>query len=167
MTLASAIDQFCRNPIAVSRSEHPGLRWDLLIECKSSLENRRHEAEQIQQISEETLPLLEEVRDHLVDQTRVNRAIAKIDVLRGKMIELGNCYQLIMQLTQRSELERFKADRKISASKVDGIQRQRRQVERDIDNVRHVVEAARAFQKLMDDTIDHVQQFNQRRREAA
>lgn len=167
MTLASAIDQFCRNPIAVSRSEHPGLRWDLLIECKSSLENRRHEAEQIQQISEETLPLLEEVRDHLVDQTRVNRAIAKIDVLRGKMIELGNCYQLIMQLTQRSELERFKADRKISASKVDGIQRQRRQVERDIDNVRHVVDAARAFQKLMDDTIDHVQQFNQRRREAA
>ncbi len=167
MTLSEAIAQFCRHPLGVSQCEHPGLRWDMLIECKASLQNRRREAEQIEQISRDTLPLLEEVRDHLQDQDRVNRAIGKIDILRARMSGLGASYTLIMQLTQKSELDRFHADRKISASKVDGTERQRRQVERDIENVRSVIEAAEEFQRLMDQTIAHVEQFRNRHREAA
>ncbi|HWP39634.1 MAG TPA: hypothetical protein VNL70_01825, partial [Tepidisphaeraceae bacterium] len=121
------------------------------------------EAEQIEQISRHTLPLLEEVRDHLEDQGRVNRAIGRIDVLRARIAELGVCYGLVMQLTQDSELERFKADRKIAAAQVQGIERQRRQVHRDIQNVRSVIEAAVQFQKLMDETMARVEQFASQR----
>jgi hypothetical protein len=44
-----------------------------------------------------------------------------------------------------------------------------RQVERDIDNVRHVIEAAQEFQKLMDFAIARVEEFHHRhaKREAA
>jgi hypothetical protein len=84
------------------------------------------------------------------------------------MSRLGACYGLVMQLTQKSELQRFHADQKISASKIDGTERQRRQVQRDIDNVRNVVEAAAEFQKLMDDAIARLEQFERReQREAA
>jgi hypothetical protein len=143
------------------------LRWGLLPECIGSLHNRREEAKQIEQISLETLPLLEEVRDHLDDQSRVNRAIARIDILRSKIAQLGMCYSLIMQLTQNSELDRFKADQQISASKVDGAERQRRQVQRDVANVRHVIDASQLFQQLMDETLARVEQFRAMRREAA
>jgi hypothetical protein len=175
MRLSDAIVQFCQTPLAcgepgraaASRSAHPGLRWGLLPECIGSLHNRREEAKQIEQISLETLPLLEEVRDHLDDQSRVNRAIARIDILRSKIAQLGMCYSLIMQLTQNSELDRFRADQQISASKVDGAERQRRQVQRDVANVRHVIDASQLFQQLMDETLARVEQFRAMRREAA
>jgi hypothetical protein len=172
MPLAAALAQFCQTSSAVSRLQHPGMRWDRLFECSSSLKNRKREAEQVEQISRETLPLLEEVRDHLQDQTRVNRTIAKIDILRARMAEFSACYTLIMQLMQKSELQRFKADRKISAAKVDGIERQRRQVQRDIENVRNVADSAAEFQVLIEETIARLEQFNhrqhqQREREAA
>jgi hypothetical protein len=159
MRLADAIAQFCISPLPRERTDYPGLRWERLGECQQSLRNRKNEAEQIERISRQTLPLLEEVRDHITDQKRVNAAIAKIDILRAKITELGRCYGLIMQLTQDSELQRFKADRRIAAAKVDGIERQRRQVQRDIDNVRCVIDAAMGFQHLMDASIARVDSF--------
>ena len=119
------------------------------------LQRRADEAARIEDICRQTLPLLEEIRDHVDDQPRVNRAISAVDALRAKMNELGATYDLVTQLTQSTELQRFKADRQISASKaLDGSERQRRQVARDIDNVRAVADAARDFQHLMRDTID-------------
>src|SRR5687768_5087717 len=168
MKLADALTQFCTQSVGREPPVHAGLRWDRLEECASALQNRLSEARQVEQVSLETLPLLEEVRDHLADQRRVNQAIAKIDALRGRIHQLGPCYNLIMQLTQKTELRRFKADRAIAASRIDGIERQRRQVQRDVENVRSVVEAAQEFQNLMSNAIDNVHQFARHaRREAA
>lgn len=160
MPLAQALAQFCRKPVAAAPPPHPGLHWDRLDECTTCLENRRKEAVEIEQISRQTLPMLEEIRDNLDDQPRVNRLIARIDMLRARISQLGNCYTLIVQLTQKSELERFKADRKIAAEKLAGVDRQRRQVLRDIENVRNVIDASVEFQRLMDQTIARVGQFS-------
>jgi hypothetical protein len=168
MTLAQAIEQFCREPLPQTQKDYPPLRWDRLEDCIKSLQSRRQEANQIEQISRQTLPLLEEVRDHIEDQAQVNRIIARIDALRARMNELGSCYDLIIQLTQLTELQRFQQDRKISASKVQGIERQRRQVGRDIQNVRGVMLAAREFQQLMEQVIGELSATQTRqRREAA
>ena len=61
-----------------------------------------------------------------------------------------------MQLSQLTELARFHADRKITASRIDGAERQRRQLMRDIQNVRGVCDAAREFQLLMRQVIVHL-----------
>src|SRR5262249_40992508 len=67
MSLRDALARFCTSPLAGSRANYPGLNWHLIAECKASLENRRREAEGVEQVSLDTLPLLEEVRDHLDD----------------------------------------------------------------------------------------------------
>ena len=153
MTLAAAIQEFCTEPLRETVEDHPGLSWDAIGECVASLKNRIREASQIEAIAAKTLPILEEIRDHMDDQRRVNKAIARVDVLRSRMDQLGRCYDLITQLTQFTELQRFEEDRKIAASRVAGVDRQRRQVERDIDNVRGVMAAAVEFQTLMDEVI--------------
>jgi hypothetical protein len=149
MSFAEAIEKFCSQDIQIAPPLHGGLRFDRLGECAASLRKRLDEAIRIEQIGRETMPLLEEIRDHLDDQARVNRAIARVDLLRAQMNELFGAYHLITQLTQNTELKRFQADRKISAAKVDGMEKQRRQVQRDIDNVQGVIDASIAFQKLM------------------
>ena len=153
--LGDVIRQYCSRRLASTTKDHPGPQWSGLGEAIECLSRRRAEAEQIQQISGETLPLLEEIRDHVDDQARVNRAISRIDALRARMNELGATYDLVTQLTQSTELTRFKADRKLTASKeMEANDRQRHQVARDIDNVLGVMDAAADFRRLMDEVIE-------------
>lgn len=167
MTLGAALEEFCRTPLKTARPPHPGPRWDRLDECRASLACRLAEAREIEDIGRHTLPLLVEARDHLSDQGRVNRVIARIDVLRKRMNEYGACYDLIMQLTQASELKRFRSDRAIAAggSRGNAMDRQRRQVQRDIENVRSVIDAAGEFQTMIEQVIGRLRR--PREREAA
>lgn len=157
MTLSDAIARHCTKPVRLPQAEMHPMRWDRITPSLAYLEARLREARQIEQIARDTLPLLMEVRDHLEDQKRVNRVIAKIDTLRAKMSEFGPCYDLVMQLTQKSELERFREDRAIAASGLSPMERQRRQVHRDIESVTAVAAAAADFQDLMADVIERLQ----------
>jgi hypothetical protein len=127
---------------------------DYVPRCLASIGARREEARQIEVISAETLPLLAEIRDCLEDQSRVNLAIAQIDRLRARMDGFGATYDLVTQLTQKSELQRFQRDRRIAAAKLSGLELQREQIGRDIENVRAVEEAARVFQNMMGEAIE-------------
>jgi hypothetical protein len=154
MRLIDAMNEFCREPFDVAPPKHSEMDRSRLSDCRASLVNRREEASGIERISRETMPLLEIVRDNLDDQVRVNQIIAQIDAKRARMHEFGRCYALIMSLTQKSELNKYQADRRINAAKhVDATERQRRQVQRDIDNVQSVIDAAQDFQRLMDEVI--------------
>jgi hypothetical protein len=156
MSLAEAASQFCAEPLDTGSFDQPQPRWDRIPECIASLHNRKTEARTIESISRKTMPLLEQLRDQLEDQSRVNRLIADIDVLRNQMNELGPTYDLVMQMSQATELQRYRADRKIAAQKLRGVDLQREQVKRDIENVRSVTQAAQDFQDLMDESIDHL-----------
>jgi hypothetical protein len=156
MPLAQVIEQHCPSPLPASPPPPSPADWSVLPACIESLKSRQDEALEIEQISRQTLPLLEEIRDHLSDQPRVNRAIGRIDELRIRMDVLGQTYSLVMQLTQSTELKRFEEDRRIAAARLNGIEKQRGQVIRDIENVKAVIEAAAAFRALMIDVIEHI-----------
>jgi hypothetical protein len=168
MKLAEVMERYCQEDLksenSDSRSEISNLRSQVsdpgtdvatVSAVADCLDRRRDEACRIERICRDTLPLLEEVRDYVDDQARVNRAISSLDALRARMNELGATYDLITQLTQSSELKRFQADRRIGAEKdLGGNERQRRQVARDIENVRAVLDASSDFQQLMRDTVE-------------
>ena len=118
-----------------------------------SLEQRLEEGKQIEAIARETLPLLEEVSTCLDDQPRVNRLIATIDTLRARMLRFNDCYELITALSQQSELDRFRHDRQLTASRLSGLERQKKQLERDIANVRSLLAGSGAFATLIEETI--------------
>jgi hypothetical protein len=153
MPLAEALHEYCGKPLEVDLSDHPGADWGRSGEVIACLVRRRDEAAVVEEISRETLPLLEEIRDFCQDQERANQAISKIDALRARMNDLGATYDLIAQLTQKSQLDRFEADCRIAAARLDDLERQRRQVERDILNVQAMLEASQRFQELMDEVI--------------
>jgi hypothetical protein len=159
--LADAIREFCTQalPERANPDGKPGQQWIRAGRCVASLQARREEARQIELISRDTLPLLEEIRDNIEDQGRVNSAIARIDALRGRIDTFGATYDLVTQLTQKSELERFQRDRRIQAKKLSGVELQREQIARDVENVRAVEGAAREFQALMDEVVRKLTAF--------
>jgi hypothetical protein len=141
-------------------------RWRLLPAALQSLHLRKEESLQIQQISRETLPLLRELRSCLDDQPQANRLIAAIDALHSRMNDLNHCYELVTLMNQQTELARFRSDRLLAASKLAGIERQRRQLDRDIANVQGVIDAAQQFHKLMDDVIARLTRIDATKRKA-
>jgi hypothetical protein len=158
MTLAEVIQQYCQESLPEAHSEKIKPNWSRTADCVESLQNRKNEAGEIESISRQTLPLLEQIRDQIEDQQAVTRLIGRIDLLRNQMNTLGRTYDLLMQMTQGTELQRFRADRNISAARLNGVERQRRQVNRDIDNVRAVMRAAEDFQDLMDEVIERLKE---------
>lgn len=162
MSLQEALQRYCQRPLTRRIPSHPGLQWDRMAEVIQSLQNRRDEAEQIVGIGQQTLPILNQIRESLDDQNRVNQLIAKVDPLRLRVNQLAMTYDLITQLTQQSELERYAADRRIESAKLDGTEKQRRQIERDIINVRHMIRAAQTFVTLMDQCIDQTRTLTER-----
>jgi hypothetical protein len=156
MPLKEAIEKFCDHGTIEFPQDAPEPRWDLLADCRKSILLRREEAVEIEKISRQTLPLLEEIRDYLDDQERVNGIIARIDSLRSRMDLLGRTYDQVTQFTQKTELRRFEADRKLAALRLTGRDRQQHQVERDIVNVRAMIAAAETFQTLMLEIVEHL-----------
>ena len=151
MTLAEAIDRHCTRPLPPRPAAVP--ERDRTAECVASLRARRAEAAAIGDICGQTLPLLERLRGRLDDPAGANRLIGDIDRLRGDMNRHGQTYDLVTELTQQTEVERFRADRRITARRLTGVELQREQVGRDIGNVRGVQRAAADFVALMDEVI--------------
>jgi hypothetical protein len=153
MPLTEVVKRYCS--VSLPETFEPEAKSDFsrLEEAAECLRKRRDEAREIEAVAAETLPLLQQIHDHIEDQALVNRLIAQIDALRGRMNEFGRCYELVVQLTQKTELQRFQADRRMASPKLSGTEKQRRQVARDIDNCRGVLEAAAAFQGLKDEAV--------------
>jgi hypothetical protein len=156
MPLADVIERYCAGRLPEALPSHQGQDLSRLGEAIACLRRRRQEAGEIESVAAQTLPLLQRIHDQIEDQPRVNRLIAQIDTLRARMNSLGACYELVVQLTQKTELQRFQADRRMASSKLNGADKQRRQIARDIENCRGVMEAAAAFQILMDEAVERL-----------
>jgi hypothetical protein len=167
MPLKEAISKYCGQPLLKIVDEAAPLRWDLLDPCIESILRRKDEAIEIEKISRDVLPLLEDILANISDQARVNRTIARIDELRKRMDALGQTYVQITQFTQQSELTRFERDRRLAAQRIDGIDRQKRQVERDIDNVKAMITASQDYARLMDEVAGQLKRQSHQRKEAA
>lgn len=156
MTLAEALSRHCATRLEDRSIDTRPLEWSRLHACLESLVLRKQEAERIGEIAQRTGALLATLSDALDKAARVNQLIAEIDRERALMNTLGATYDLILQMSQAVELKRFQADVKLAASKALGIDRQRRQIARDIANVEGVQASAGAFAELMDEVIDRL-----------
>jgi hypothetical protein len=154
MSLKEALATYCTEELVWRGKERETSKADW-AEVARCLQARHDESERIRAVAEQTYPLLEEIREHAGNDARVNVAIAKIDLLRAKMNDLGATYDLVTQLTQKTELERFESDMRISSEKdLDAHEKQRRQVTRDLANCRAIMLAAEEFSALMSRVID-------------
>ena len=167
MPLADALAEFCAAPIDKTFPAHLGTDWSRLDEAEACLVRRRDDAIEIDRISRETLPLLKQMMSALGDTVELSRLIAGVDALRAEINQLAATYELITQLSQKSELDRFAADRRLEAAGLTGPEKQTRQLRRDLDNVAHIANAAADFQILMNECIDTIHATAERKRVAA
>lgn len=127
---------------------------DLRRRLADRLRQVRRDAGRVALLSREAAGHLRVMLEHQADQARVNRLIARVERLRDEVESLEPAYGLVHFLNQTGALKRFKADRAIDlAGDLGPMERQRRQIERDIVNVEWLAEAAEAVGGLLDDAV--------------
>ncbi len=111
------------------------------------------DAHMIAKSSGETIELLNKMLNAGGDQSKIGRLIEKVNKIRDKVQAAHDAYALIEFVNQTAVLNRFRADRAIDVeSGLEPVERQQRQIERDIQNVRWTRDAADELGRQMVNT---------------
>ncbi len=157
LSLAEALDRYSgagarRVALPPAERDEGALRRGASVAAERARALRRG-VWRVGEISRETARLLAEMRDHHADQARVNQLIGRVQGLAREVESLGAAYELVQRLNQTGTLRRFRHDREIGLdTALSPLDRQRRQIERDIENVTWLADAADAMGRMLDDT---------------
>jgi hypothetical protein len=160
MTLRDAIERFCREPIDERRFAYrTSTRWKntaLLGAAQAELNLRIEELEEVKNLCEEMLGLLKELKELTGDPARFNKRLVRVDELRTKVQYRSRGYRIVNAASQMIEFRRFSADRRIGASDARGIERAKRQLERDIEFVTGVRDGAREVEPILRESLERM-----------
>jgi hypothetical protein len=150
-TLHSALQQHATNPNATAPLQL--LPSSPTSTTKEQLRARfallRKDANTLASLSDDTASLLAQmIKDHH-DQARVNQLIDRTHKNAQRAMSLS-AYWLTQYINQTGQLNRYRADRSIAIDDtLTPMERQKRQIERDITNVRWIADAARHTASLV------------------
>ncbi len=158
MPLTEALARHCARPIPAERfaDRQAPLTRDAsrLPAGRQEIARRLDEVRAIERICDEFLEVLAELEKLTNDPQRFNRRLARVDELRLQVQQYDLAYRIINAASQLAELQRFTADRKLAAEEAGGVERARRQLERDQHFVRGMKQGAADTAKILTDTLE-------------
>jgi hypothetical protein len=121
-----------------------------LKSVESRLRDLRQSAARISALGREAAGVLEAMLARQQDVHHVNRLITKVDGL-GKQAVEESAYWLVQYINQTGQFNRFRADRAIHIDpSLSSLEKQKKEIERDIINVRWLADAADHVAELLD-----------------
>ena len=102
--------------------------------CRGRL-GGREAALGMKETCEKTIPLLKEMLEKQADAAEMNRLFVEVDRLRGKVGQDSATFEMVAFLNTIGEMRKFQADLGVKTSKKDSLERQRRQLMRDVEYV--------------------------------
>ncbi|NLX04454.1 MAG: motility associated factor glycosyltransferase family protein [Phycisphaerae bacterium] len=161
MTLREAIDRHCTRPIDPQRFNYlKDQTWyepQRLAEAAEQLGKRLEEVDEFRKLSEETVGLLKQLEGLLDRPEEFNRRIVKIDQIRSKVSMHHRILRMVCDVSALADLRRFRSDRINQASREQGAERARRQLQRDVEFVEAVVRGCDDLEKVLRDGLSRIE----------
>ena len=155
MTLREAIDQHCS--IGFQPMSPPWKSWQCdaptnLEKVITALHHRRQSATDMKTICDQTVPLLQEMIESQTDDAKMSRLFVDVDRLRSKVGTDPATFEMVCFLNTIGELRKFQADLGVKSAK-DPLDRQKRQLLRDIDYVQNLAIGSERLLEILDDAL--------------
>jgi len=134
MSLDEVAATFATRPLDAARFEYLSRSWfdaARLTAARGALRARRDELANFRALCEATRDRLATLETLVDDTAAFNRALGPIDDLRMRVRRHETIFRMVRDITQAGELQKFAADRRISAEGISGSERARRQLQRD------------------------------------
>lgn len=153
MPLHEALARYCPQPIPPERFDYlRATRWRtpaVLPRVRAELAARIDEVGGVLAICAEMQALLGELTGLLNDPQRFNQRLVRVDELRAAINQAFRAYRIINTASQLTELRRFSADRKLTATRAEGVERARQQLKRDSEFVSGLREAGEHVRDML------------------
>lgn len=156
MTLEQAAAEYCREPIAPGRFSYLQSRWydpAKLRPARQVLASRLDELKDFRSLCTETKDILKELRALLDKPDRFNRRIVRVDELRTLVQEHDLLFQMVRDVSQVGELQKFAADRRLAGDAVTGSARAERQLHRDKRFIESLLEGCDVLERIFEEAL--------------
>lgn len=155
MTLADAIERYRpTSDLRLPESPSPADAPKRLKRLRERARSVRQDVWNVGELSRKTKRSLSEMLEHHADQSRVNRLIEQVQKNGVEVEQLQPAFGLVQHLNQTGTLKRVKEDRRIGLDdSLSPLDRQKRQIERDVMNVGWLADAADQLGSMLDATI--------------
>ncbi len=158
MTLSEAAERFCRRPVPPELNAYraEGKRFDAarLAPARDCLAQRREELIEFRDLCQKTVELLETLTGLTDRPGEFNRTVAKVDEMRARVRRHQRIYEMVSSVSQLAELRRYTADRKIKAQDASGVERAQRQLSRDVDFIKNMLEGCDVLDRILTGAIE-------------
>ncbi len=146
MALREAIDRFGDADATAGLSRVDTCQPNPVSAASQRIGQIIEDCRRISQLSERSLHTLERMLGLQKDQRAMTRLITQVNTNRDEVMKLRDAFTLVEYVNQIAVLNRMKRDRVIAlrSADADPIERQRMQIERDIENVKWTRDAANA-----------------------
>jgi len=142
MSLQAATDEFCRQPVErekfAYRKQINSFNTQKLQPARDAVKKRTEEVEELRGICVDTIEIVKEMLDLVDDQPMLNKKMVRLDELRTMVKHRNDTYRMVMLVSPTAEIYRFRQDRALGVDNVQGKDRQRRQLRRDIAYVTEI-----------------------------
>lgn len=140
MKLSEAAEKYCVKE--VPSPPHGGLDLSDFFgkapskdEVRRELERHVEEVEETMGLYEEALELLGEIKEMFEDREAVKRLMPKVHELREKINAKKRLGEQMSEISQKAEFRKARYDLAIAGKGLEGIEKQREQLERDMDYI--------------------------------
>lgn len=167
MPLADALHQFACRPIDREASEFAAAALDSarLPAAAAALRKRLAELAEFRGLCEQTRALLAEMENLLDRPAEFDRRIVRVDELREMVFARGMIFQMVSDVSQLAELQKFSADRRLASDQsraaasgeMSAADRARRQLARDRRFVVALLEGCAALQSILESAVQRTE----------
>jgi len=159
MPLAEALTTYATRPLPALPEAFVEPEPNRLDHVATLLEKRIDQARDFRRISQQTIPILRKMLKNQRDHAKMDRLFAQLDKHRKQVGQLNEVFALVNELNQIGLFKRVRADRAIDVDdQLDPYERQRRQLERDIDNVDWLIQACDEALNIFEGAADRIDQ---------
>ncbi|MAE62567.1 MAG: hypothetical protein CMJ49_14565 [Planctomycetaceae bacterium] len=143
MSLGEALAAHATHPLPTLPEAASALDGDRLAAGHEHLSRRREELVRLRQVTEKTIPLLKKMMRDQRNHAKMNVHFEALNRHQRHVAEVGDVFGLVNELNQTGAFKRQRADRAIAVTDdMDDYERQKRQLERDVDNLRWLLDAS-------------------------
>ncbi|MEM7682621.1 MAG: 6-hydroxymethylpterin diphosphokinase MptE-like protein [Planctomycetota bacterium] len=123
------------------------------------LDERTAQIRELRQVTQQTIPILQDMTAAVDDSARFNRLHQDLSRNQKRAEhDLAPAFKLVMQVNTIGAYRRVRADRNIRQSQGDERDKRLAQIDRDIENLRFLVEACDEALGMLDEGLDRARQ---------
>lgn len=154
MPLREAIETYASGPIETLPRTPRALDLDRLGRLEALLTTRREQLEELRRVTARTLPILEQMKKHQREGSKMKRLFEQLRRNQQRVEgDLRPAFETATQINTVGSYRRKRADRVMTHTAKDPLERQMQQLQRDHDNLEWLGDACVEALDILDDAI--------------